>query len=148
MYRLRCNFTLSFTVRVLTGPCLHSERRNGTHTLLVFWYLCSKRPTSPLPLLQQNNTHFDRTMQYVCTTSLSKRPTLSFRCKSTSQPDSQTSRLLLEHETEIPDTSVVEPEADEQSDWDTVEVKDKQWTDEELMDDARPGRRVRRRVQI
>lgn len=86
-------------------------------------------------------------MQYVCTISLYKRPTLSFRCKSTSQPDSQTSRLLLEHDTEIPDTSVVEPEADEQSDWDTVEVKDKEWTDEELMDDARPGRRVRRRVQ-
>lgn len=54
---------------------------------------------------------------------------------------------MLEHDTEIPDTSVVEPEADEQSDWDTVEVKDKEWTDEELMDDARPGRRVRRRVQ-
>ena len=148
MYRLRCNFTLSFTVRVLTGPCLHSERRNGTHTLPIFWYLCSNCPTSPLPLLQQSSTHFDRTMQYVCIISLSKRPTLTFRRKSTSQLGSQTSRLLLEHDTEIHDTSVVEPEADEQSDWDTVEVKDKQWTDEELMDDARPGRRVRRRVQI
>jgi hypothetical protein len=80
-------------------------------------------------------------MHYVCTISLSKRPTLTFRCKATSQPDSQTSRLLLEHDTEIPDTSVVEPESDEQSDWDTVEVKDKEWSDEELMDDARPGRR-------
>jgi hypothetical protein len=68
------------------------------------------------------------------------KPTLSFSCRSTSQLDSQTSRLLLERDTEIPDTSVVEPEADEQSDWDTVEVKDKEWTDEELMDDARPGR--------
>ncbi|KAH6858761.1 hypothetical protein B0T12DRAFT_501167 [Alternaria alternata] len=37
--------------------------------------------------------------------------------------------------------AVLQPEADEQSDWDTVEVKDKEWTDEELMDDARPGRR-------
>jgi hypothetical protein len=79
-------------------------------------------------------------MQYVCTISLSMKPTLSFSCRSTSQLDSQTSRLLLERDTEIPDTSVVEPEADEQSDWDTVEVKDKEWTDEELMDDARPGR--------
>jgi hypothetical protein len=80
-------------------------------------------------------------MHYVCTISLSKRPTLTFRCKSPSPLDSQTSRLLLEHDTEIPDTSVVEPESDEQSDWDTVEVKDKEWSDEELMDDARPGRR-------
>jgi hypothetical protein len=81
-------------------------------------------------------------MQYICTVCLSKRPIITFRCKSTSQLDSQTSRLLLEHDTEIPDTSAVEPEADEQSDdWDTVEVKDKEWTDEELMDDARPGRR-------
>jgi hypothetical protein len=47
----------------------------------------------------------------------------------------------LEHDTEIRDTSVVEPEADDQSDWDTGEVEDKEWTDEELMDDARPGRR-------
>jgi hypothetical protein len=80
-------------------------------------------------------------MHYVCTISLSKRPTLTFRCKSPSPLDSQTSWLLLEHDTEIPDTSVVEPESDEQSDWDTVEVKDKEWSDEELMDDARPGRR-------
>ena len=80
-------------------------------------------------------------MQYVCTVSLSKRPTITFRCKSKSQLDSQTSRLLLEHDTEIRDRSVVEPEADDQSDWDTGEVEDKEWTDEELMDDARQGRR-------
>jgi hypothetical protein len=86
-------------------------------------------------------------MQYVCTISLSKRPTITFRCKAPSQPDSQTSRPLLQHDTEIPDTSVVEPEADEQSDWDTGEVEDKEWTNEELMNDARPGRRVRWRVQ-
>jgi hypothetical protein len=48
---------------------------------------------------------------------------------------------LLGDNTEASDTSIAEPEVDEQSDWGSVEVEDNEWSDEELMDDARPGRR-------
>jgi hypothetical protein len=39
------------------------------------------------------------------------------------------------------DTSSVEPSATEGSESDWIEIEDKKWTDEELMDDARLGRR-------
>lgn len=40
------------------------------------------------------------------------------------------------------DTSEAEPQDDELSDSDFIEIDDREWTDEELMDDGRPGRRV------
>jgi hypothetical protein len=39
----------------------------------------------------------------------------------------------------IDDTSLLAPGANEKNSF--VEIEDKKWTDEELMDDARPGRR-------
>lgn len=39
------------------------------------------------------------------------------------------------------DTSSVEPSATEGSESDWIEIEEKKWSDEELMDDARPGRR-------
>lgn len=42
---------------------------------------------------------------------------------------------------ERPDTSIAEPEYDELSDWDSLEVDDIEYTDEDLKDFGRPGRR-------
>jgi hypothetical protein len=40
------------------------------------------------------------------------------------------------------DTSEAEPRDDELSNSDFVELEDREWTDEQLKDDGRPGRRV------
>jgi hypothetical protein len=40
------------------------------------------------------------------------------------------------------DTSEAEPRDDEVSDSEFVELEDREWTDEQLKDDGRPGRRV------
>ncbi|KAH7094391.1 hypothetical protein FB567DRAFT_542848 [Paraphoma chrysanthemicola] len=41
------------------------------------------------------------------------------------------------------DTSSISPHGSELSDSDWIEVSDREYTDEDLMDDARPGRRKR-----
>ena len=49
---------------------------------------------------------------------------------------------------EYNDTSSVEPTDSETSDSDWIEVDDKEWNDEQLKDDARPGRRRGKLDQI
>jgi hypothetical protein len=39
------------------------------------------------------------------------------------------------------DTSSVEPTADELSDSEWIEIEEREWTNEQLLDDGRPGRR-------
>lgn len=63
--------------------------------------------------------------------------TLVFTAMSRSS-SSSSSISLFKTTDPVDDTSALAPAAHE---IDCVEVEDKKWTDEELMDDARPGRR-------
>lgn len=48
---------------------------------------------------------------------------------------------LLSEDADLVGSSMIEPELDEAGDWTAIEFDDSQWTDSELMEDGRPGRR-------
>jgi hypothetical protein len=62
-------------------------------------------------------------------------------------PISRIFSLLAVGDWEVPETSLLEPSGSELSDSDFVMVEYREWTDEELMDDARRGRRFVRDLQ-
>jgi hypothetical protein len=53
----------------------------------------------------------------------------------------QPSPLFIAEDSDEIDASLIKPGDDELNECDYVDVEEKEWTDGELMDDARPGRR-------
>jgi hypothetical protein len=79
-------------------------------------------------------------MRCVDLTSVYQRPILRHGPGRPYQRNLQENGTVLGHDAEMPSTSITEPRVDEQGDWESVEFEDSEWTDGELMDDARRGR--------
>jgi hypothetical protein len=80
-------------------------------------------------------------MQCTCPTSTETRPILAYQSSRASQRKRQVDQSLLPDDAEMPDTSIAEPGKDERSDWECLEIDDPRYTDEDLKDLGRPGRR-------
>jgi hypothetical protein len=80
-------------------------------------------------------------MQCICPTSTETRTILAHQLSRASQRKRQVDQSLLPDDAEMPDTSIAEPEKDELSDWECLEIDDPRYTDEDLKDLGRPGRR-------
>jgi hypothetical protein len=104
--------------------------------------LCSKHIQKPKSTLEARKKSISRTKPRSAAkdsdTSVCSRPE---RKNDMQKPVSRIISLLAVEDWEVPDTSLLERLGDELSDSDYVMVEDREWSDDELMDDARPGRR-------
>jgi hypothetical protein len=66
---------------------------------------------------------------------------LAHQLSRAGQRKRQVDQSLLPDDAEMPDTSIAEPGQDELSDWECLEIDDPRYTDEDLKDLGRPGRR-------
>jgi len=90
-----------------------------------------------------SSIHYDissKSMQCTYPSSSSRKPTLIPSRDVACQKYRQEDYLRSMDDAEGSDTSI-EPEEEELSDWDSLEIDDMEYTDEDLKDFGRPGRR-------
>jgi len=80
-------------------------------------------------------------MQGLCRKSTSTRSSPTRSPELACQKMRQADQFMPADDGEESDTSIAEPEDSELSDWDSLEVDDVEYTDEDLKDFGRPGRR-------